>query len=168
MQGLFNPKEIEIIVNYLLRNFGFNLIFAIGLDGKEKILFNNQNNKYHMCFRTYTYSGIYWNGIKIDFLRHNGHQFYKLILMSQVNWEIFNYKRNLTLSRLGLCYLRTKTKRDIHIESFLHKCFHKVSKNQAIKNFSLKQNYGSWIFKIGKRGSPNHFRVYKNYTENTI
>ena len=132
IEGLVNRKEIEIIANYLFRNFGFNSTFAIGSDGKEKILFNNPNNKYHVYFRTYRYSDIYWDGIKIDFSGHNGHQFYKLILMSQVNWEIFNYKRNLTLSRLDLCYLRTKTKRDIHIEPFLQKCFHKVSKNKAI------------------------------------
>ena len=85
MQGLLNPKEVEIIANYLFRNFGFNSTFAIGLEGKEKTLFNNQNNKYHVYFRTYRYSDIYWNGIKIDFSGHNGHQFYKLILMSQVN-----------------------------------------------------------------------------------
>ena len=45
IQGLLNPKEVEIIANYLFRNFGFNCTFAIGSDGKEKILFNNPNNK---------------------------------------------------------------------------------------------------------------------------
>ena len=84
--------------------------------------------------------------------------------MSQVNWEIFNYKRNLTLSRLDLCYLPTKTNRDINIEPFLQKCFPKVSKNKSIKNFSLQQNYGSWILKIGKRGSPNHYHIYDSQT----
>ena len=84
--------------------------------------------------------------------------------MNQVNWEIFNYKRSLTLSRLDLCYSRTKANRDISIKPFLQKCFHKVSENKAIKNFSLQHNYNSWILKIGKRGSPNHYRVYDNQT----
>ena len=164
IQGLVNQKEVEIIANYLFRNFGFNSTFAIGLDGKEKILFNNPNNKYHAYLRAYRYSDIYWDGIKIDFSGQNGHQFYKLIVMNQVNWKIFNYKRSLTLSRLDLCYSRTKTNRDISIKPFLQKCFHKLSENKAIKNFSLQHNYSSWILKIGKRGSPNHYRVYDNQT----
>ena len=34
IQGLVNQKEVDIIANYLFRNFGFNSTFAIGLDGK--------------------------------------------------------------------------------------------------------------------------------------
>ena len=36
---------------------------------------------------------------------------------------------------------------------------------KAIKNFSLQQNSFSSILKIGKRWSPNHYRVYENHTE---
>ena len=56
IQGLVNQKEVEIIANYLFRNFGFNSTFAIGSDEKEKILFNNPNNKYHAYLRAYTAS----------------------------------------------------------------------------------------------------------------
>ena len=164
IQGLVNQKGVETIANYLFRNFGFNSTFAIGLDGKEKVLVNNPNNKYHAYLRAYRYSDIYWDGIKIDFSGQNGHHFYKLIVMNQVNWEIFSYNRSLTLSRLDLCYSRTKANFDINIKTFLQKCFYKVSENKAIKNFSLQQNYSSWILKIGKRGSPNHYRVYDNQT----
>lgn len=71
--------------------------------------------------------------------------------MNQVNWEIFNYKRSLTLSRLDLCYSHTKTNHDISIRPFLQRCFHKVPESKAIKNFNLHHNYSSWILKIGKR-----------------
>ena len=53
IEELVNRKEVEIIANYLFWNFGFNSTFAIGSDEKEKILFNNPNNKYHVYLRTY-------------------------------------------------------------------------------------------------------------------
>jgi hypothetical protein len=162
IQGFVNLKQVEIIANYLFQNLGFNSTFAIGLDGKEKILFNDSKNKYRVYFRAYRYSDIYWDGIKIDFSGQNGHQFYKLIVANQVNWKILNHKKSLTLSRLDLCYLRSKTNIGINIEPFLQQCYQKVSETNAIKNFSLQRNYSNWILKIGKRGSPNHYRIYDN------
>lgn len=64
-----------------------------------------------------------------------------------------------------MCYSRKKTNYKTNLESFLKQCYEKVAINKAIKNFSLEQNSLSSILKIGKRGSPNHYRVYENHTE---
>lgn len=53
----------------------------------------------------------------------------------------------------------------INFESFLKQCYDKVARNKAIKSISLQQNSLSWIFKSGKRGSPNYYRVYQNQTQ---
>jgi len=52
-----------------------------------------------------------------------------------------------------------------NIETFLKKCYQKTAKNKTIKNISLQKSHNGWIFKIGKRGSPNYFRVYENHTK---
>lgn len=165
IQAVGNIKQVEIIANYLFQNFGFNSTFADGLDGKEKTLFNDSKNEYQVSFRIYKYSDIYWDGIKIDFSGRNGHQFYNLIAANQINWEVFNPEKSFRLCRLDLCYLHNKTNTSTNIESFLKRCYQKVSKTNAIKNFSLQQNHSSYILKIGKRGSPNHYRVYENHSQ---
>jgi len=110
-----------------------------------------------LSFRVYKYSDIYWDGIRIDFAGPNAPQFYKFIVANEVNWKMVNHEKNLILSRLDLCYSSKKTNYKTNVESFFKKCYEKVSKNKAIKNYSLQQNSLSWIFKIGKRGSPNYF-----------
>lgn len=124
-----------------------------------------QKTNIKFFFRIYKYSDIYWDGIKIDFSGHNGHQFYKFIVANEVNWKMVNHEKDIRLSRLDLCYSRKKTNDKINFESFLKQCYEKVARNKAIKNISLQQNSLSWIFKIGKRGSPNYYRVYQNHTE---
>jgi hypothetical protein len=165
IQGLLNRKQVERIAKYLFENFRFNSTFALGSDGKQETLFSNLKNKYQVYFRAYKYSDIYWDGIKIDFSGRNGHQFYKLIAANQVNWEILNHEKNLRLSRLDLCYTRKKIDNNTNVESFLKQCYQKVGENKAIKNFSLQKSYTGWILKIGKRGSPNYYRVYESDTE---
>lgn len=93
IQGLLNKKQVEIIVNYLFQNFGFNSTFAPGFDGKQETLFWNSKNKYQVYFRVYKYSEIYWDGIKVDVCVQNGHQSYNLIVAKQVNWGIFNHEK---------------------------------------------------------------------------
>ena len=78
---------------------------------------------------------------------------------------MFNHQKDIRLSRLDLCYSRKKTNDKINFKSFLKQCYDKVARNKAIKNISLQQNSLSWIFKIGKRGSPNYYRVYQNQTQ---
>lgn len=73
------------MAKYLFQNFGFNSTLAVGSDGKKEILFNDLKNKYQVFFRIYKYSDRYWDGIKIDFFGHNGHQFYKAIVANHVN-----------------------------------------------------------------------------------
>ena len=165
IQGLLDRKQVKQIAKYLFQNFRFNSTLAVGSDGKEEILFNDSKNKYQVFFRIYKYSDIYWDGIKIDFSGHNAHQFYKVIVANQVNWKVFNHQKDIRLSRLDLCYSRKKTNDKINFESFLKQCYDKVARNKAIKNISLQQNSLSWIFKIGKRGSPNYYRVYQNQTQ---
>lgn len=75
---------------------------------------------------------------------------------------MFNHQKDIRLSHLDLCYSRKKTNDKINFESFLKQCYNKVAKNKAIKNISLQKNSLSWIFKNGKRGSPNYYRVYQN------
>jgi hypothetical protein len=165
IQGLVDRKQVERIAKYFFQNFGFNSTFAIGSDGKEETLFHDSKNKYQVYVRAYRYSDIYWDGIKIDFSGNNGNQFYNFIVANEVNWEIFNHEKGLRLCRLDLCYLRNKTNNNTNVESFLKQCYEKVRANNAIKNFSLQRNSISWILKIGKRGSPNYYRVYENNTE---
>jgi hypothetical protein len=165
IQGLINRKQVERIAKYLFKNFGFNSTFALGSDGKQETLFCNSKNKYQVSFRAYKYSDIYWDGIKIDFSGRNGHQFYNLIATNQVNWEIFNHEKSFRLSRLDLCCTRKKIDNNINVESFLKQCYQKVFENKAIKNYSLQKSDIGWILKIGKRGSPNYYRVYENDTE---
>lgn len=165
IQGLLNKKQVEIIASYLSQNFGFNSTFALGFDGKQETLFWNSKNKYQVYFRAYNYSDIYWDGIKIDFSGQNGHQFYNLIAAKQVNWEIFNHEKSLRLARLDLCYTCKKTDNNLNIESFFKQCYQKVGENKAIKNVSLQKSPIGWILKIGKRGSPNYYRVYEKSTQ---
>lgn len=150
IQGLLDRKQVKQIAKYLFQNFGFNSTFAVRSDGKEEILFNDSKNKDQVFFKIYKYSNIYWDGIKIDFSGHNGHQFYKVIVANQVNWKVFNHQKDIRLSRLDLCYSCKKTNDKINFESFLKQCYDKVARNKAIKNTSLQQNSLSWIFKIGK------------------
>lgn len=86
-------------------------------------------------------------------------------MANEVNWKMVNHEKDIILSRLDLCYSRKKTNDKINFQSFLKQCYEKVARNKAIKNISLQQNSLSWIFKIGKRGSPNYYRVYQNHTE---
>jgi len=153
------------IENLVVDWIGFNSTRTIGSDGKEESLFNESKNKYKVSFRVYNYSEIYWDGLKIDFSSLNGHQFYKFIGANLVNWKIFSYKKYIRLSRLDLCYPYKKTNVKTNFKSFLDQCYQKVVRNKALKNFRLQQNSFSSILKIGRRGSPNHFRVYENYTE---
>ena len=165
IQGLVDIKQVKQIAKYLFQNFGFNSTFAVGLDGNEESLFNDPKNKYQVSFRVYKYFDIYWDGTKIDFSGSNGHQFYKFIVANEVNWKMFNHKKDLEISRLDLCYSRKKINDKTNLESVLKQCHEKVAKNKAIKYFSLQKNSRSSIFKTGKRGSPNHYRVYENHTE---
>jgi len=165
IQGLLNKKQVEIIANYLSQNFGFNSTFALGPDGKQETLFWNSKNKYQVYFRAYKYSDIYWDGIKIDFPGQSGRQFYNLIAANRVNWEIFNHEKSLRLARLDLCYTCKKIDNNLNIESFFKQCHQKVVENKAIKNVSLQNNHIGWILKIGKRGSPNYYRVYEKNTQ---
>lgn len=48
---------------------------------------------------------------------------------------------------------------------FFKQCHQKVVENKAIKNVSLQNNHIGWILKIGKRGSPNYYRVYEKNTQ---
>ena len=164
IQGLLNRKQVERIAKYLFENFRFNSTFAIGHQGKQETMFSNVKNKYQVYFRAYRYSDIYWDGIKIDFSGRNGYQFYKLIVANKVDWKRFNHEKNLRLSRLDLCY-RKKIDSNTNVESFLKQSYQKVCENKALKNLSLQKSYTGWILKIGKRGSPNYYRVYENNTE---
>jgi len=74
-------------------------------------------------------------------------------------------EKDIRLSRLDLCYPCKKTNDKTNFNLFLERCSKKLRRNRAIKNFSLKYNSLSSILKIGKCGSLNHFRVYKNYRE---
>lgn len=165
IKGLVDIEQVKQIAKYLFRNFGFNSTLALGLEGKQQTLFNEPKNKYQVSFRVYKYSDIYWDGTKIDFSGPNGHQFYKFIVANEVNWKMVHHEKDLRLSRLDLCYSRKKTNDKTNVESFLKQCYEKVARNKSIKHFSLQQNSLSSIFKVGKRGSPNHYRVYENHTE---
>ena len=162
IQGFVDRKPIKQIAKYLFQNFGFNSTLALGSEGKEESLFNDSKNKYQVFFRIYKYSDAYWDGIKIDFSGQNGNQYYKVIAANQVNWKTFNYQKDIRLSCLDLCYSRKITNDKINFESFLKQCYDKVAINKPIKKISLQQNSLSWIFKSGKRGSSNYYRVYQN------
>ena len=161
-QGLISEKNIKRIARYLFRNFEFNSTFAIGRSDEQQILFNDSKNKYKVHFRIWRYVDIYWDGVKIDFPGKTGNQFYTLIAEDKVNWKIL---RHFNLTRLDLCYSKRKTNSSPNLGSFLEKCYQKVSANKAIKHFSLRHDSTSSILKIGKRGSPNHYRVYEKQTE---
>lgn len=165
IQGLLDRKQIRRIANYLFENFRFNVTLANGPDRKQETLFFDLKNKYQVHFTVYRYSDIYWEGIKLDFSGQNGHQFYKLIAANQLDWETLNHEKILSLSRLDLCYRHKKIDNHTNFESFLKQCYQKAGENKAIKNFSLQKSYLGWILKIGKRGSPNYYRVYENDTE---
>lgn len=165
IKGFVDKTELERIANYLFQNFGFNSTFVVRLAETRETLFHSPKNKYHIYFTVYTYSDIYWNGIKIDFSGNNGNQLYNLIVANEINWEKFNHEKKLQLSRIDLCYVHNKTNNNTSVESFLKKCYEKVAENNAIKNFSLQKNSSSFILKIGKRGSPNFYRVYEKNTE---
>ena len=105
IQGLLDRKQVKQIAKYLFQNFG------------------------------YKYSDIYWDGIKIDFSGHNGHQFYKVIVANQLNWKTFNHQKDIRLSRLDLCYSPKKTNDKINFESFLKHCGDKVARNNTKKQF---------------------------------
>jgi len=64
-----------------------------------------------------------------------------------------------------LCYSLNKPNDNVNVESFFNQCYQKVSSNNAIKHFDLQRNYSGLIFKVGKRGSPNHYRIYQNDTQ---
>jgi hypothetical protein len=165
IEGLVDKTELERIANYLFQNFGFNSTFAVGLDGKEEILFDYPKNKYHIYFRAYRYCDIYWQGIKIDFSGNNGNQLYNLIVANEINWEKFNHEKGIQLCRIDLCYVHNKPNNNTSAQSFLKQCYEKVVQNNVIRNFSLQKNSSSLILKIGKRGSPNYYRVYEKNTE---
>lgn len=64
-----------------------------------------------------------------------------------------------------MCYSHNKTNDTKSIKPFLKQCYHKVFEINAIKNFSLQNNYTGCVLKIGERGNPNYYRVYKNHTQ---
>lgn len=165
IEGLVDRKQVERIANYLFQNFAFNSTFAVELDGKEETLFDYPKNKYHVYFRAYRYCDIYWDGIKLDFSGNNGNQLYNLIVANEINWEKFNHEKGLQLCRIDLCYVRNKPNNNTSVQSFLKQCYEKVAQNNVIKNFSLQKDSNSLILKIGKRGSPNYYRVYEKNTE---
>jgi len=165
IEGLVDKTELERIANYLFQNFGFNSTFAVGLDGKEETLFDDPKNKYHIYFRAYRYCDVCWQGIKIDFSGNNGNQLYNLIVANEINWKKFNHEKGLQLCRIDLCYVHNKPNNNTSVQSFLKQCYEKVVQNNVIRNFSLQKNSSSFILKIGKRGSPNYYRIYEKNTK---
>lgn len=105
IKGLVDKTELERIANYLFQNFGFNSTFVVKLAGTRETLFHSPKNKYHIYFTVYTYSDIYWNGIKIDFSGNNGNQLYNLIVANEINWEKFNHEKKTSIipHRFMLC-----------------------------------------------------------------
>ena len=53
---------------------------------------------------------------------------------------MFYHEKDIRLSRLDMCYSHKKTNQKTDVESFLKGCYDKVSRNKAIKNYSLQQN----------------------------
>lgn len=128
---------INLITLKVQKLYCNDFVTPIGFDGKQETLFFNSKNKYQVYFRVYKYSDIYWDGVKIDFSGNNGNQFYKSIRNNEVNWEMFNYEKNIRLSRIDLCYYLLFCVYNINLESFLKQCYQKVSENKAIQNFNL-------------------------------
>ena len=161
IQGLLNRKQVEIIAKYLFENFRFNSTFAFGSDGKQETLFSNLKNKYQVYFRAYKYSDIYWDGIKIDFSGLNAARFYFFLKEQIIDWTIFS---SAVLNRFDLYFERNyKTAEKISGREFSQNCQKNIK--QTNKNTSLEKNRKGWILKIGKRGSPNYYRVYESDIE---
>ena len=140
IQGFVEKKQIKQIAEYLFQNFRFNSIFAVGLDGKEEVLFKDPKNDYQVSFRLYRYSDIYWDGIKIDFSGNNAAQIYNIIQEQKFDWNTFQLS-NLSLSRFDLCYFRERqdTDQKDELETFFSNSISKLAnRHKKIVLISIK------------------------------
>lgn len=154
--------DIKPIANYLFQNFGFNSTFTLGSDGKQETLFSNSKNKFQVYFRAYTYSDIYWDGIKIDFSGNNANQIYKIIQEQKLDWNIFQLS-NLSLSRFDLCHFRERklTDQKDQCEKFFSDSISKLANRYKKNSLNLDRSTKGYILRIGNRKSSNFYRIYQ-------
>ena len=99
----------------------------------------------------------YWPGTIISFSGNHAQFFYKTIKNKQLDKEIFDLDFT-NIGRIDLCYDRKIQQSDQtqNLDSFLNKCCTQTnSKADATKAKIVKG-----VFRVGKRSSPNYFRVY--------
>ena len=159
IQGLVN---ILPIANYLFQNFGFNSTIISGSDRKQKTIFFNPKNKYHVYFTEYRYSDSYWDGIKIDFSGKSSSYCYELIQKQNFDWNIFRLP-NLSLSRFDLYYFRERQHNDQEdpLEKIFSDSLSKLYNSYKKNRFNYQRDTKGYILRIGNRKSSNFYRIYQ-------
>ena len=126
-------------------------------DSKQnRTLINKRKNHCSAEFRAnYT---KYWSGTSISFSGNYAKYFYKAISGKKLDWDILDFE-DTNLGRIDLCY-DLKLKQSDRIENldlFLKNC-------EDLVNFrpdNRKAKVVKGVLRVGRRSSPNFFRVYQ-------
>jgi hypothetical protein len=151
-----DPERLQKIADYLSENFQCNSFLIDVQDStKNRVLSKKSKNYCKAEFRTnYT---KYWPGTIIGFSGNHARFFYETIKDKQLNKDIFDFD-NTNLGRIDLCYDRKIQQSDYvqTLDSFLKNSCTKINS----KVDTSKAEVVKGVFRVGKRSSPNYFRVY--------
>ena len=150
------PERLQKVADYFSKNFQCNSFLVDVQDSTKNRVLNQKHKKCCKAeFRTnYT---KYWPGTIISFSGNHAQFFYEAIKIKQFDKDIFDLD-STNIGRIDLCYDRKIKQSDQtqNLDSFLKNCSTKInSKADAPKAEIVKG-----VLRVGKRSSPNYFRIY--------
>jgi hypothetical protein len=145
-------NKIQKVANYLMDAFGYKTILLNQLtEERSRLVKNNKNS----CSGEFIInSSKYWAGTILRFTGDNAQCFYKDLKFQKLDWSIFDLE-NTNLGRIDLCYDRKLKPSDTNLNLFLENSRQQIIAKKGNLSVTL-----DGILRVGKRASPNFFRVY--------
>ena len=157
-------KQIKKIVDYFSNTFDCNSVFINCKNSTQNCtLVKKERSLSKAEFRVN--SQKYWDGTSLSFSGNQSTYFYKTIREKGLDWEILNFD-NTSLSRIDLYYDHKFRKGDEieNFDSFLEGYRSQIEKTDKRKIVIVDKG----VLRVGRRGSGNYFRVYRQPNEKDI
>lgn len=150
------PERLQKIADYFSENFQCNsVLIDVQSSTKPRVLSYKHWKACKAEFRTnYT---KYWPGTIISFSGKTAQFFYETIKNKELDKDIFDLD-STNIGRIDLCYDRKIKQSDSvqTLDSFLKNSCTKINSKVDVSKAEVLKG----VFRVGKRSSPNYFRVY--------
>ena len=147
-----DPKKIQEIADFLADTLHCNSTLLDRSNKKKSQLTVTRKNSYSAEF--VINSNKHWKGSILRFSGNHARWFYENLKFKKLNWSIFGFE-SVNLGRIDICYDRKLKEDDRGLDLFFEN-----SLNRILRNNNLSAERGKTILRVGKRSSPNFFRVY--------